>query len=671
MEIAQNDSPLDMESSAFTEEFPEEQFSEDPTKVYSLHQSNTEKITILPVDALATASNAPELLQFGKQITTNLSSLTAASIFSSILPSATVVRSRKPRLKIEKSVTKTSDSSDLLVDISSEVFELSTDGVKKKSALESVNQVQSLFKFIPRGSCASSDASLSQKLCKGIRVAQLLSECTTKSSSSVENDNLDRNTAEFSGDHYDESVTAISKSKLHNFLHGDDRNRDNIRSNVNASEYLQGVEELDVPLLVNGENELKIFTKSKLNVKDDKKKTMTNMGINSSLPSVALDNQLIRINCPVPSRAGTTQNDISVMDDNSSHCVRSHDACSILSEVDKKSVEVSLHLDNPEKSKGKRKHNFHQPVSMKLPIISRISDETETLKDNMDVNIDFHAEKDLGSYFHGIKEQYHTQGPVSQNNTDRNLPTIANVEIEAEVVGSDGVVFCDGGSERDKISSSSSSSRNGFEKQHVDETSESEGHDISPRTSFSIDDNENNTANTADRTTTRATKLEKKESIKRLPKETKEYAMNEVPGRLLLGPKMLSFIRAFPEGDVQGNDDVETVHTQRVRMEEWLHTMKNQNSSLELDTYLDNSCNDALNCGVEEMIELRNQVSVKSEHSKLNLDDINRIKYDLLNEIEEKLLKAPNWSGRGNHSTSTALKPGIVQILSQYEVWNT
>ena len=30
--------------------------------------------------------------------------------------------------------------------------------------------------------------------------------------------------------------------------------------------------------------------------------------------------------------------------------------------------------------------------------------------------------------------------------------------------------------------------------------------------------------------------------------------MTDVPGRNLLGPKMLAFIRAFPEGDVVGND---------------------------------------------------------------------------------------------------------------------
>ena len=44
-------------------------------------------------------------------------------VTTTILPSTTVIRSRKPRLRIEKSAAKTPDSSHLVVDMSPEVVE--------------------------------------------------------------------------------------------------------------------------------------------------------------------------------------------------------------------------------------------------------------------------------------------------------------------------------------------------------------------------------------------------------------------------------------------------------------------------------------------------------------------------------------------------------------------
>lgn len=137
-----------------------------------------------------------------------------------------------------------------------------------------------------------------------------------------------------------------------------------------------------------------------------------------------------------------------------------------------------------------------------------------------------------------------------------------------------------------------------------------------------------------------AHRLEKKE-LKRFHKGDKECSMSDVPGRHLLGPKMLAFIRAFPEGDVIGNDDVETAGTQRVRMEGWLQLMKAENPE-----------------GTEEG---------EGEENLTMLENI-AIKSELLRGIEEKLMKAAACTGRGSDRSSVLLKPGTVHILLPYEV---
>ena len=80
---------------------------------------------------------------------------------TTILPSATVIRSRKSRLTTEKSVAKTPVSSHFLVDISPELVEFFVNGVVKKKTLLPVLlfEVQSLFEFLPRGACAGSCAN--------------------------------------------------------------------------------------------------------------------------------------------------------------------------------------------------------------------------------------------------------------------------------------------------------------------------------------------------------------------------------------------------------------------------------------------------------------------------------------------------------------------------------
>ena len=169
-----------------------------------------------------------------------------------------------------------------------------------------------------------------------------------------------------------------------------------------------------------------------------------------------------------------------------------------------------------------------------------------------------------------------------------------------------------------------------------------EDEEESPRASIAHDDMDMGDGITAPKTT----RYEKKENVKRPGRgESKECSMTEVPGRHLLGPKMLAFMKAFPEGDVIGNDDVETSRTQRIRMESWLQALKGDSGS---------QTNIAQNVDDDDVTDLKYEIE--------------KIKTDLLKGIEEKLTKAGTASGRGSGGSSVLLKPGMVQILLPYEV---
>jgi hypothetical protein len=135
---------------------------------------------------------------------------------------------------------------------------------------------------------------------------------------------------------------------------------------------------------------------------------------------------------------------------------------------------------------------------------------------------------------------------------------------------------------------------------------------------------------------------EKKE--KRIPKE-KEHSLLEVPGGRLLGPKMLAFIKAFPEGDVHGNDDIETSYTQRQRMEGWLEDIRSHKKNIK---------------------EIENGISEKAGSKSVGDAKTLNFKIELKN-IEDKLEQAASSTGtRG--SGAIILKPGFFQILMPYEV---
>jgi hypothetical protein len=145
--------------------------------------------------------------------------------------------------------------------------------------------------------------------------------------------------------------------------------------------------------------------------------------------------------------------------------------------------------------------------------------------------------------------------------------------------------------------------------------------------------------------------------IRRVKGDPKECSMMEVPGGHLLGPKMLAFMKAFPEGDVLGNDDVETVSTQRLRMEGWLKTVRNGSSN--------GIATNDLEREHRAVKKVQTHRSDSTEYSNMNFMNV---KTELLDSIEEKLSKAATATGRSTGNSSLLYKPGIIQILLPYEV---
>jgi hypothetical protein len=145
--------------------------------------------------------------------------------------------------------------------------------------------------------------------------------------------------------------------------------------------------------------------------------------------------------------------------------------------------------------------------------------------------------------------------------------------------------------------------------------------------------------------------------IRRVKGDPKECSMMEVPGGHLLGPKMLAFMKAFPEGDVLGNDDVETLSTQKLRMEGWLKTIRNGASN--------GIATNDLEKEHRAVKKVQTYTSDSSEYSNVNFLNV---KTELLDSIEEKLSKAATATGRSTGNSSLLYKPGMIQILLPYEV---
>lgn len=155
-----------------------------------------------------------------------------------------------------------------------------------------------------------------------------------------------------------------------------------------------------------------------------------------------------------------------------------------------------------------------------------------------------------------------------------------------------------------------------------------------------------------------AAKAVKGEKIfRRVKSDPRECSMTEVPGGHLLGPKMLAFMKAFPEGDVLVNDDVESLTTQRLRMEGWLKTIKNGGNN--------GIATNDMEKEQRAVRKVQNYTSDSSDYSNTNLLNV---KTELLDSIEEKLTKAATGTGRSTGNSSLLYKPGMIQILLPYEV---
>lgn len=643
------------ESLAPSCEFPKEPCREDSTEDnYLLPESNTVKITSLPAEILITTGSDPSALsQLKMPISRDSTSLptaaaAAASLVSSNLTSALVIKSRKPRRKIEKPLIKTAASSESAADVKFEVPELILVSAKKQNALESLKQAQSLFKFIPRGVChlPSGDfASSSLKICKAQKVTRLLSECLSNSSSSAENNSkLSTAVSMAAGHHCKDSDTA----KPNNLSCGDNNSQCAFDDEMIIDNDFLGLHESCVPSSEEREKEQNLTIKSKLKVKNEKTKQDLITGV---LPHITAVLHLQHVhtdrkleNCVQRFLNSDSSNEIDQCNETDSD----NNVASLAGLKSSQSYSSSPNI--AEKLKGKRKYTFHQPATRKRDAAAVIGDT---------------GDGDICPYFDIAKEVECSSlenGSVRQR-VSKDISTFVNPSFRPKGL--------DNKDETDESRFGSFSEDGEGFNLHMDQTVGIEEQDPSSRTSFPVDDSDINNNNNINfniniNDITKSAKSEKKESIKRVPKESKECSMSDVPGRQLLGSKMLSFIRAFPEGDVVGNDDIETVSTQKIRMEGWLQIMKNQSNVVAKDSD-DGNNRSGTKIGKEKDTMIETNTKTQS-NNLIVVDDFTKIKHELLNAIEDKLTKATPSSGRGGYASSTALKPGIVQILSQYEV---
>jgi hypothetical protein len=483
--------------------------------------------------------------------------VTPALTMSSIL-----IKTRKPRRKGDKPLVKMmlSDPSQTLSSHREGVIEYpepTAEGLKKKNALESLKQAQSLFKFTPRGSTIA-ESSSSMKVCRGLKGHRQLTEAISSEAlhSEVNVEAVFSLPSDSSG----------NVSKLPQVI---------LSSEIALSVSSRGSDEVletnhvqcEENNTCSGPTEKEVKQKIKPKLKEERKKHATKVET-LSLDSTAAHQVIQAI---ISGENSTTSTG------NTNAAVRAAASSS------SKSLEGSEEIQ--EKIHTKRKYTFQQPLVKRTSIARQ---NARLVVDASDSDCGFPPPSALTL----VRSDSMETDSNSNIATDESAPPI---EDEEE----------------------------------------------SPRALMSHDDMDIGDGTTAPKTI----RYEKKENVKRTGRgEPKECSMTEVPGRHLLGPKMLAFMRAFPEGDVIGNDDVETSRTQRIRMESWLQVLKGD-SGIQTSSARDAD---------DDTAELK--------------DEIEKIKTDLLRGIEEKLTKAGGATGRGSGGSSVLLKPGMVQILLPYEV---
>ena len=511
-----------------------------------------------------------------------------------------VIKARKPRRKVDRPLYTAGIQ--ISADISCTVLEPSLGGSKKHHAMEAVKQsmVRSLFKFIPRGSCVTESNSTS-RLCKGLKVSRLLSEYSLASMLSS-----------------DDCIDSSSSSTLQVENTGPQSMTYCPSSGDASSQYIIGeemevVDETNDPLhsfahtVLDNDKIHRQKVRTKPLEKEEKKRQIAKSDDSTSklhsYQLLLLAHTKAGHNSAVVSSSGSGSNHIEAADGTGTD----HSSGKSSGE---RETEAVCPIDIAEKIKGKRKYTFQQTTAKKIAAATATSvSDTE------------------------VKRTDDTHGPYYGNSVSNGLHLSRPLHCK-------------------KDTDTDSSSGKGRWGHHRVYESTVDNDDDQHRTSISHDDTEG-----GDSMVAKTSRIEKKETVKRIPKDAKECSMNDVPGRHLLGSNMLSFMRAFPEGDVIGNDDVETASTQRVRMEGWLQVMKmggiqGSKGDTKVDTKGDN-LGETSTVGVFDIYTEEEVMAMKSE---------------LLDGIELKLVKAAHGPIRGAGHSSIVVKPGMVHFLSPYEV---
>lgn len=512
-----------------------------------------------------------------------------------------VIKSRKPRRKGDKPLVKLilSDSKQANCIPHGSVVEfgeLSAEGSKKKSALESLKQVQSLFKFTPRGPSAVEISSSS----KGLK-GQKGNRHQSDHSGDVPGGECNSDGV-FSGQECPEKRTPFNWAEnavLTTLLMDAACAKIAGSKEVDASaDILHSNKDNVVGVIPVEQKVIKLKAKSKL--KDEKKKLLSKSEIfivPENIPTIPHSYEVATYNY------SNTCNNYS---DSSSSSLQSRSQSGT-----QLNLSAPEETENPEKIKGKRKYTFQQPGVKRIPGNNcREKINTNILQTESIPNV-------------GSKET------VVQSQQPLDLVPIPLTR------------------------SDSLDTENNFPTDEIAVPLDEE--DESPRC-YKIYEDSDITADGVP--IVKAVRNEKKEGSKKVLRgESKECSMTDVPGRHLLGPKMLAFIRAFPEGDVVGNDDVETSAAQRYRMENWLQQLK------------DNSIDNGNKASSKSSVSLENEELSEMALLQKRSNEVNRIKVDLLKGIEIKLSKARSAGVRGlGGSSLPPHKPGMVQILLPYEV---
>ena len=564
----------------------------------------TESAGILEVEAtpIPMTVTEPHCLSSAKEIAVLASTATgSASLFPppSVVP--IVIKVRKPRRKGDKPLVKVvlTDPNQIHnyspQELNYEISERSADGVKKKMALESLRQAQGLFRFIPR-STSTSEPSSSVKLLKGTKSVE---EVTEQSMASAVLANSTLNCASATRQYIStDSRQLIDTSciQAHQTESG----------SGTVSGAASGYSSLSLSGLGTG-NIQRVAQTDLCTDKDQKQKVKAKPKVKEEKKKVAQKVEAVPIFFPEGLHVSDLHNNGDRTEKGDVLIQVNENTASTVEMCDRAVQEVVTQID---KIRTKRKYTFQHPLVRKIAALATSAPKTVDTSDSENG-------ADLGSLM--IKSQPLLSARLLARSDS--LDTESNSAMDETV----GVCIED---EDDVIRLSAS---------HTDMDCDS-----------------------AAAVGAKVSRVDKKDIVKRLGRgESKDCSMADVPGRHLLGSKMLAFIKAFPEGDVIGNDDVETAATQRVRMESWLQLMKRGSTTF--------SSASSSGPGSSQLTHKLGRGN--SEEYRDDSKQINQMKSDLLMGIEEKLLRAGSTGGRTyGTSLSSQLKPGIVQVLLPYEV---